>query len=74
MTNVVKWPNVIANYLENDNVMLLTSRENVSWEFTLFLWNKFFSFPKNIVKTSCELKFGCESVLKSLNIDFQQML
>lgn len=46
LTNVVKWPNVIANYLENDNVMLLTSRENVSWEFTLFLWNKFFSFPK----------------------------
>ena len=57
--------------------MLLTetSRANVSWEFTLFLWNKFFIFfPKNIVKTRFELKFGCESVLKSLNVDFQQML
>ena len=38
LTNVVKWPNVIANYLENDNVVLPKRREKkVSWEFTLFL-------------------------------------
>ena len=47
LTNVVKWPNVIANYLENDNVILPKRREKkVSWEFTLFLWNKFFFFCK----------------------------
>ena len=47
MTNVVKWPNVIANYLENDNVMLLKRREKSFRESTpCFCGINSFFFPK----------------------------
>ena len=58
MTNVVKWPNVIANYLENDNVMLLKRREKRIRESSpCFCGINSFFFPKNIVKTTSGLNY-----------------
>ena len=51
MTNVVKWPNVIANYLEKDNVMLPKRREKRFRESSpCFCGINSFFFPKNVGK------------------------
>ena len=62
MTNVVKWPNVITNYLENDNVMLPKLREKRFRESSPCFCGINFFFPKNVRETTFELNFGCESV------------
>ena len=64
MINVVKWPNVIANYLEKDNVMLAKRREKRFRESSHCCCGINFFFPKNFGETTFELKFGCESVSK----------
>ena len=63
LTNVVKWPNVITNYLENDNVMLPKRREKKVRESSpCFCRINSFFFAKNVGETTFELKFVCESV------------